>query len=147
MGSPKSVREVKTQYNRLPTEYGLDRLADAVASVRLLPRSDGCSPALRLMGRQPQTLLAKFRPPLAFARANVPPRFAPGDLVYFRVYPLNRKGPKWADGTVARVHGNSVCDISTEQGMIRRHFSQMQLNKASGPHRPSPAPGVSSPDG
>jgi len=50
------VKFVKTQFRRLPP--GSDRFADALASVRLLPRADGLSPAARLMGRQPLIFLA-----------------------------------------------------------------------------------------
>ena len=147
------------------------RMGSPKSGCGLKPNTIGCRPIMAWIGWQtplPASACCRGRmavpPPFALWAVNHRPCWLSFVLrwrllvptsplgsrrvtVYFRVYPLSRKGPKWADGTVARVHGNSVCDISTEQGIIRRHFSQMQLNKASGPHRPSPAPGVSSPDG
>ena len=38
------IREVKSQYSRPPEDYSPDRLADAMAALRLLPRSS--SPSL-----------------------------------------------------------------------------------------------------
>jgi len=119
------VRLVKSQFRRLPP--GSERLANALASVRLLPRADGLSPAARLMGRQPLILLAQLRPRRVFSVDEEKFAFSPGQRVYFREYPLHNALPKWSPGVVVRAVGHKLNDVQTESGFnVRRHFLQMR---------------------
>jgi len=62
-----------------------------MANINLVPHVDGVSPAARLMGRQPDILLAKLRPRRHFpVCAKV--RFETGQPVFFRVYPRLKGG-------------------------------------------------------
>jgi len=117
-----AVKLVKLHYKRLPS--GPDRLVDAVADICMVPRSDGLSPAARLMGRQPALNLAQLRPRRKFECSPSTVQYQPRQLVY---YPLHRRGaPKWGRGTVVKTIGNVRCEILCEEGHnVVRHCSQI----------------------
>jgi len=84
------IKLVKLHYRRLLP--AAERPADAVANINLVLYGDGHSPAARLMGRQPDFLLARLRPRRDFPVPALT-RFEPGQPVFFRVYPrLNGGG-------------------------------------------------------
>jgi len=126
-----AVRLIKEQFKRTSAAQGEKRLHHAVAVLRLVPGGSKPSPASRLMGWQPVTLLAQLVP-----RASpVPggkPRFSPRDIIRFRVK-RTVGADTWHLGIILRARGCQIYDVLDVAGTpVRRHQSQLRRAETDG---------------
>jgi len=110
---------------------GKYRLDDAVANINLVPRGDGYSPAARLMGRQPDILLAKLRPRREFPVSPKFVRAGPARLLP-RLSSLKGRGERWKPGFVKRAVRSRMFELVSAEGeILMRYVSQVMARHTS----------------
>ena len=118
------VRTFKTAMNKAlasgsTKEVALQRL---LISYRTTPTGiSSKSPAEKLHGRQPRTLLALLLPKKHCKQMD-PTKFKPQDKVYIETF---KSYPKWKAAIVQKCIGNRMYKVCAEGGITRRHQNQM----------------------